>query len=686
MSVRLSAFLVLLVEAIAFAYFTGDHLVPAFFALTALLGALRNRRWIAGPKARIAWILFLGLLIAASPLVSPYQRPTPSGIFQYPALAHGVGLYLLAFQALQIFIDPRYPTAPPQWLRQFWGLRGAFPCYGIGVFIAAGDMNIDRREHVYFLAACAFHLAATWLYMGLRTRPVDSAAWDQSRWRRTRFQLTLLVLSLSVGTALSFVVLNYGNLVDRILSNMLINPNLGSTMGFSSSSGLDSIRAIRGNSANAISLRVYGEGPPGYLRALVYDSYDKGRWQRNAPRFELRAPDPGDTRAPKPAPAQTLYSVRPTDAPSLKTHEIWSVMTLADQIFAPMDTAYVSCTGDGLLRDSYYALLPRNSVPAQPYTVYTDNAPANEPPDAIVRNNLLQLSNEVDGEVRDFARGLIGDATGMEAADRVVQYFRQNYTYQFGIQVPPGQKPLNYFLLQRPPAHCEYFATATAILLRIAGIPTRYATGFVCASKHPYGGYWIARNKDAHAWVEAWIDGQGWVTLEATPESGVPQPEVLSRWGLLQDYAQHQAHLLRTTLRSAGLFAMLAEVPRTLKAFLRPALYLTAIVAMLLLLRQFAPVTWRRLRQPPTRATATSHAGLHALLAQQDKALARHGLVRRHNETLHAFAGRLETAALPSASRAAAWYRHYATLRYTGAPYSDALSRLQESLWRESAP
>ncbi|MDO8805487.1 MAG: transglutaminase domain-containing protein, partial [Elusimicrobiota bacterium] len=75
------------------------------------------------------------------------------------------------------------------------------------------------------------------------------------------------------------------------------------------------------------------------------------------------------------------------------------------------------------------------------------------------------------------------------------------------------------FLFKTRQGNCEYFASAAAVLLRHAGIPTRLVTGFLATEFNEYGGFYDVRQGQAHAWLEAYIRGLGWVRLEPTPSA-----------------------------------------------------------------------------------------------------------------------------------------------------------------------
>jgi len=88
-------------------------------------------------------------------------------------------------------------------------------------------------------------------------------------------------------------------------------------------------------------------------------------------------------------------------------------------------------------------------------------------------------------------------------------------TYREGSMLP-GRTPLEDFLLHSKSGHCEYFAAATTLLLRAAGIPARYATGFSVQEYSKLEEAYIVRARHAHAWARAYIDGR-WIEVDNTP-------------------------------------------------------------------------------------------------------------------------------------------------------------------------
>src|SRR5207248_1829101 len=97
-------------------------------------------------------------------------------------------------------------------------------------------------------------------------------------------------------------------------------------------------------------------------------------------------------------------------------------------------------------------------------------------------------------------------------------FFGKHFEYStwLGDDSVPGfyRNPISEFLLQRRKGHCEYFATASTLLLRQAGIPARYATGYAVQERR--GGEYLVRARHAHAWCLAWVNG-AWQEIDNTP-------------------------------------------------------------------------------------------------------------------------------------------------------------------------
>jgi hypothetical protein len=99
---------------------------------------------------------------------------------------------------------------------------------------------------------------------------------------------------------------------------------------------------------------------------------------------------------------------------------------------------------------------------------------------------------------------------------------------------PSGVSPLEDFLFRTRAGHCEYFATATVLLLRAAGIPARYATGYAVHEWSSLERRWVVRASDAHAWALAWIGG-AWREVDTTPADWVAAEDADGAWRMPGD-------------------------------------------------------------------------------------------------------------------------------------------------------
>ena len=113
----------------------------------------------------------------------------------------------------------------------------------------------------------------------------------------------------------------------------------------------------------------------------------------------------------------------------------------------------------------------------------------------------------------------IADSAGSERkiAENILQHLRNNYGYSLEMVNDTDMTGLEEFLFINKKGHCEYFASAMAILLRLNNIPSRVVNGFSGGEWNRLGNYMIVRQKHAHSWVEAFLPGEGWMVFDPTP-------------------------------------------------------------------------------------------------------------------------------------------------------------------------
>ncbi len=108
-----------------------------------------------------------------------------------------------------------------------------------------------------------------------------------------------------------------------------------------------------------------------------------------------------------------------------------------------------------------------------------------------------------------------GATTDYDMVRRIGAYLDSHYTYSE--HVPKHQYPLESFLFQDKRGYCQQFSGSAALMLRMLGVPTRVASGFAPGSRDPDTKEYVVRDLDAHAWIEVWFQGLGWVPFDPTP-------------------------------------------------------------------------------------------------------------------------------------------------------------------------
>jgi hypothetical protein len=171
-----------------------------------------------------------------------------------------------------------------------------------------------------------------------------------------------------------------------------------------------------------------------------------------------------------------------------------------------------------------------------------ETAPPVHPPpilDLRHRERYLRIPS-LDPRIPELAQSMTAAATSdLGRARALEQGLRTGYGYTLELPQQESKDPLADFLFTRRKGHCEYFASAMAVMLRNLGIPARLATGFQMGEYNPISDLWLVRASDAHSWVEAWIPGHGWTTFDPTPPDLSSHALTLfSKLGLYLDAAE----------------------------------------------------------------------------------------------------------------------------------------------------
>ncbi len=133
----------------------------------------------------------------------------------------------------------------------------------------------------------------------------------------------------------------------------------------------------------------------------------------------------------------------------------------------------------------------------------------------INRNFYLQLPVSIPARISQLAENIRRQADSDSRRLELLEQFFRNGDYRYTMQgLPTGDHALEQFLFEKKRGHCEFFASAFAVLARSAGIPARLVGGYLGGEYNDLGGYYVVTDSMAHVWVEAYIDGKGWLRID----------------------------------------------------------------------------------------------------------------------------------------------------------------------------
>jgi len=297
---------------------------------------------------------------------------------------------------------------------------------------------------------------------------------------------------------------------------------------------------------------------PLYLRGKTFDRFENDRWSRSTETPASANLVAGYLRE-NPAPDGTPVAQQVDVIADLASSSVYASPAVA-QIRFPAPLLYRRADGTfeaprPLHADTAYA------VDAAPRLLGGRYAIPADAPDA----RYLQLDPALPARVRELAESVAADgADAWHKALALETHLRSHYAFSYETVLPfQHRTPLDAFLFETRRGHCEFFATAMAVMLREIGIPARLAGGYSLGERNPLTGYYEVRALDGHAWVEAWFADRGWVMFEPTPFYAAPAPAAQDQVASETDrYLQREA-TTRALLEPASLGTQLVQLARS---------------------------------------------------------------------------------------------------------------------------
>jgi hypothetical protein len=415
------------------------------------------------------------------------------------------------------------------------------------MLVAGSVLNADLTYGACFLG---FVISATWALTlfhlrremedNLLVKHAADRASERVEVRRILDSKRIVGGRFFIGTgALSFVVFLASAVIflalPRVGFGFFLKNRGGLTLaGFSDGVQLGGHGVIKNDDTIVMRVEIDGklggrDAPEIHWRGVAFDHYEHGRWSRS----RAAVPTTYEHDVPRAGTEQFLMMWR--DSPSPR--KVLSQGTRQDIWLEPLDSDVLFGASDPYVFELAQIARPRpprrmvnNELRVEHgstlhYTVWSQlggatpdelrSAPAELPAEYA---GYLQLPDAITPRTRQLADAITrGQKNNYDKAVAIQRWLDANLTYTLELADPGAQEPIDFFLFDRKKGHCEYFASAFAVLARASGIPVRQVNGFLGGEWNEYQGYVAVRAGDAHSWDEVFFPGKGWVTFDATP-------------------------------------------------------------------------------------------------------------------------------------------------------------------------
>jgi hypothetical protein len=391
--------------------------------------------------------------------------------------------------------------------------------------LASSVLTVDTMFLVLFFIFLLFGVAT---FVGLEVRRgalgtiglPRAGHFAQERLLTRALSLAAISVALGamiIGAALFFIFPRFGA---GYLSQAGMQPSL--MTGFSDNVELGQIGEIKKNSA--LVMRVKTGQPVTYpllrWRGIALTTFDGKRWSTPHRQAESLAVNSEGW-------IYVADHTQRSDADPALQYTILLQPMATDTIFTATNPIFLRGNFPGdISRDSTGSLFnPLHNYMPMRYHAYSRlpslsvaklREASSEYP-AEIRALYLQLP-QLDPRIQQLARQITARTqTPYDSSIAIEGYLRTHFAYTLNLTGKPGQDALAHFLFESRAGHCEYFASAMAIMLRTLGIPSRDVNGFLPGEFNDLAGDYIVRASDAHSWVEVYFPGNGWVTFDPTP-------------------------------------------------------------------------------------------------------------------------------------------------------------------------
>ena len=424
--------------------------------------------------------------------------------------------------------------------------------------LAAAVLTVDST---FLLCFAAFMLMAvvTFVLMEMRHSSMAAtihgkASGERQEHRRMAFFLVgaapLLVTLILAGAGFIFFIL------PRVSSRYLINYSLTNdlTTGFSDRVQLGRIGQIQQSSAVVMHIQIDGDTTGAYdlkWRGVALNLFDGRNWSSPLEQMPtVRLSDGSILLVPADPRRQSIEAPVAAAANSIHYHvmmepigsNVFFLAPKAIRLEGPYHLVTIDRAGAVYDLDTEHPVgrYQAYSDIAQPDREQLRTASESYPAGVLLAN--LQVPN-LDLRIPRLAQQVTAAAdNNYDKAAALERYLMTAYGYTLDLPRSSPRDPLANFLFERKRGHCEYFASAMAVMLRTLRIPSRVVNGFRSGEFNDLTSNYVVRASNAHSWVEAYFPGSGWVSFDPTPAAPA---QLHNNWNRMMLYVDAMASFWR---------------------------------------------------------------------------------------------------------------------------------------------
>ena len=375
------------------------------------------------------------------------------------------------------------------------------------LFFALAQNNSNNTFNIPIIALFCF---ACWIYLRTTYRyKVSNSAHKIQIVNKTKYKIfaTNIFATILITTICIAIVIPISSLPSIAPKNMLNKLSRNSTI--TELSPLVSMRAQLKDNNNKLMFTAKTDSAQ-YFRLGVLNKFDGDTWYYEAPKKNYKEPVLKGLDSRLVNATFELKNLSPKILPS-----IYNTDSTSERNLVVLDDSTISSQKSDITNYSIDASVPESSFTDEQIRIGSTPTPKG-------LDDYLLIPENFDPSIEELSRSIATNKTSIyEQVTALKDYFTKgDFVYSTKVNYNSSQRAMRQFLDAKV-GFCEQFAATYAAMARSIRIPSRVIVGFI-PGKPDTNGVFNVMSKQAHSWVEVYLTGMGWITIDPTPQGTQP--------------------------------------------------------------------------------------------------------------------------------------------------------------------